>query len=303
MLALVSQPHGAAQLEDRPIPTSAAELLVRVELVGICKTDVAAARGEMAVSPYRVLGHEAVGTVVSAPLGSAFETGARIAIIPWVHCGSCDPCRASQSERCARAEFVGIDRDGAFSEYIALPERAAVAIPDSVDWSAAALLEPATAARAVLKPLARKTGRVGIQAAGRFRTLLEFALGGEATALHVEPWRPSIAYDLVIDAEGTAASLEASVESVRPGGTILVKSRPSGPVPFPLRRAVQKEICLLGANYASFPATMAWIADHQAELAPLVGSTYPLREYETAFAVDDLVHKTFLRPGPGTCAD
>ncbi|MFT5355956.1 MAG: threonine dehydrogenase-like Zn-dependent dehydrogenase [Polyangiales bacterium] len=303
MLALVSQPHGAAQLEELPIPDSCDQLLVRVELVGVCKTDVAAARGEMSVSPHRVLGHEAVGCVASAPAGSAFETGARIAIIPWLHCGTCDSCFASQPERCEAAEFIGIDRAGAFSEYMVVPERSVVAIPDGLDWATAALLEPVTAARAVLKPLAGKTGRVGIHATGRFQTLLKLALEGETTSLHFEQWRPATRYDLVIDAEGTAASLESSVESVRPGGTILVKSRPSAPVPFPLRRAVQKEITLLGANYASFPETMAWIAERQADLACLIGDTFPLRDYESAFDVDEPATKTFLRPGSGSCAD
>lgn len=303
MLALVSQPQGAAQLEDRPMPDSANQLLVRVELVGICKTDVAAARGELRVSANRVLGHEAVGTVVSAPSGSAFKKGARIAIVPWIHCGSCEQCRASQPERCGHAEFIGIDRDGAFGEYIVLPERAAVLIPGRLDWATAALLEPVAAARAVLNPLAAETGRVGIQSAGRFRTLLELALSGETTRLNFEQWRKATSYDVVIDADGTAESLEASVESVRPGGTILVKSRPSGPVPFPLRRAVQKEICLRGTNYASFQETMAWIANRQAELVPLIGKTYPLRDYEAAFAADDQTNKTFLRPGSVSCAE
>ncbi len=303
MRALVSYAERPAQIDQLPVPSAEGQLLVRVELVGICRTDISAARGDFCVRAGRVLGHEGVGTVVRAS-ERAPETArdARVALIPWVHCGRCPPCTSGCPERCESAEFLGIDRDGAFGEYVVVPARATVAIPQGVSWSAAALLEPVSAARAVLAPLTRLTGRVGLIAEGRFQTLLELVLAHPSADIKVEPWREGTSYDVVLDAQGTSLSIARSVGSVRSGGTVLVKSRPNSPVELPLRQAVQKELCLRGTNYASFPDSMTWIAENKTALLPLIGKVFPLGQFETAFAELDEGKKSYLSLGAEPCA-
>lgn len=302
MLALVAQADQPAVLATAPRPHQQTGLLVRVEMVGVCKTDIAAARGDLILPKSRILGHEAVGTVESVGGNSVFTPGDRVALVPWVHCGTCADCESGHSERCCHAEFLGVDRDGAFAEYVAMPERAAVLIPGSVDWKTAALLEPMAAARAVLEPLASASGTVALLGKGRFLSLLELAVRDSPRELNFPGYSPGTTYDWVIDAEGTRESLAQAVEAVRPGGTIIVKSRPSAPVEFPLRRAVQKEVSLKGANYASFDETMLWIGRHVDALAPLLGPTFTLSEFNAAFAHPDGAQKTFLVPGAQSCA-
>lgn len=129
------------ELGSRPVPTQASdEVLVRVEVCGLCRTDLHLAEGDLPPRrPGVVPGHQVVGDVVG--VGSAvsrFAVGDRVGIA-WLRrtCGECEWCRRGRENLCRRPEFTGWDADGGFAEYAVVP--AAFAYPLPSDRPAAEL--------------------------------------------------------------------------------------------------------------------------------------------------------------------
>ncbi|MEM1350953.1 MAG: alcohol dehydrogenase catalytic domain-containing protein [Pseudomonadota bacterium] len=125
---------------DREMPIPARdEQLVRIEASGICGSDMHAFLGHDARRPAPLtLGHEAAGTV----LGGA-QNGRRVTINPLVACGVCSACRAGKENLCPNRQIISMPpREGAFADFVAIPERNLVTVPDHVPLQKAALAEP-----------------------------------------------------------------------------------------------------------------------------------------------------------------
>lgn len=115
---------GSAGLVDAPIPTPAAdELLVRVEAVGICGSDLELIKGtrDAAFTRYPVVpGHEWAGVVVDSGVHHAtLPPGTRVVVEGHHYCGTCPPCRAGRTQLCASYDEYGFTRDGGYREYVA----------------------------------------------------------------------------------------------------------------------------------------------------------------------------------------
>ncbi len=108
----------------RPEPR-AGEVLVKVQACGICRTDLHVVEGELDPGRYSlplVPGHQVVGTIESAPQGSALQAGRRVGV-PWLHatCGRCRFCRSERENLCDHPEFTGWTRNGGFAGYVTAP--------------------------------------------------------------------------------------------------------------------------------------------------------------------------------------
>ncbi len=139
---------------ERPIPRPGpGELLLKVHACGVCRTDLHLLDGEVEIdSPPRVLGHQIVGTVVSAeqpqPAGpeatsQGAAAGGRRVGVPWLgwSCGECVYCLSGRENLCLRARFTGRDIDGGQAEYTVADERFCFPIPEGFpDLQAAPLL-------------------------------------------------------------------------------------------------------------------------------------------------------------------
>jgi D-arabinitol dehydrogenase (NADP+) len=119
MRSIVFRAPGNLSLEERPVPVPAAgEVRLRVDLAGICSTDVHIYQGHFKVPSPRVLGHELVGTVEAvAPDVPASLLGQVCAVSPARFCGKCAACRQGYPELCENFECLGNTQDGAFAEY------------------------------------------------------------------------------------------------------------------------------------------------------------------------------------------
>ena len=119
------------------------DVLVRVNVCGVCHTDLHVAegdlpRGKLPVTP----GHQVAGIVEAAgPNATRYRIGDRVGI-PWLHrtCGECRFCRSGQENLCDRAQFTGYDVAGGFAEYMTVPEAFAHRLPDGYDDLAVAPL-------------------------------------------------------------------------------------------------------------------------------------------------------------------
>lgn len=149
MLALF-KPHGAPGLElaDRPEPHPGDhEVKIRVLRTGICGTDLHIeswdAWAASTIKPPLIPGHEFYGEVVE--IGREVRdvpVGARVSGEGHIVCGNCRNCRAGRRQMCIRTVSVGVNRDGAFAEYVVIPESNVWVHPDAVDPELGAIFDP-----------------------------------------------------------------------------------------------------------------------------------------------------------------
>jgi propanol-preferring alcohol dehydrogenase len=119
----------------RPDP-GAGELLVAVEVCGVCRTDLHVAEGDLAPRrPHVVPGHEVVGRVAGRGAGAArFREGDRVGVA-WLHraCGACRFCKRGEENLCTAPRFTGWDADGGYADFVVAPEDFVYALPEAAD--------------------------------------------------------------------------------------------------------------------------------------------------------------------------
>jgi 2-desacetyl-2-hydroxyethyl bacteriochlorophyllide A dehydrogenase len=136
------------------------EVQIDVAFCGICGTDLHIYLGHMdaRVGFERTIGHEMSGTI--AAIGenvSGFSQGQRIVVRPLDHCGDCPACSAGHEHICHKLKFIGIDTDGAFQQKWNVPAHTIHVLPEGIELSHAALIEPLAVAvhdvdRGAVKP-------------------------------------------------------------------------------------------------------------------------------------------------------
>jgi L-iditol 2-dehydrogenase len=121
---------------DEPHPDPG-EVVVRVESVGICGTDLSIHAGKIPVDYPRVIGHEIVGTLV----GSGSGESARILVDPGIACGDCGQCREGRTNICTAGGLIGRDRDGGLRDLMAVPASNVHELPEGLDPGTAPMLQ------------------------------------------------------------------------------------------------------------------------------------------------------------------
>ena len=264
---------GPQKLTYREVPGPAASgdhHLIRIDSVGICGSDMHAYLGHDDRRPAPlILGHEGAGTIVGGP-----RDGMRVTINPLVTCGACRSCRAGRDNLCTTRQIISMPpREGAFAQYVAMPERNLVAVPDGISLEQAALAEPiAVSWHAV---------RLGLEAAPADMRQTALVIGGGAigvaaaisliaqdvddvTLVEPNPLRRSYLtmhsryrvcapedvegqlFDLVVDAVGHDATRAAASAAAAPGGVILHIGLAGGSAGFDIRRIMLQEITVIG---------------------------------------------------------
>ncbi len=249
---------------EKPSP-GYGEVLVRVEEVGVCASDVHWFRdgriGETVLTEPLILGHEFGGVIAEVgPEVDDLNPGDRVAVEPAIPCSECDMCMAGDINLCRNIRFCGTPpTDGAFREFIAWPARLVAPVPDSMTMSEVAMLEPLAIgvyAAEIAGSLAGKT--VGVVGAGAIGlSILQAARAascGETYVTDLIPERlelarrlgaehafdasnPAVAedvkaatggrgLDVVFEAAGENDALCQAVDVVRPGGLMLVGGIP-----------------------------------------------------------------------------
>jgi threonine 3-dehydrogenase len=135
-------------MEEVPVPEIGPnDVLVKLEKTAICGTDLHIykwdAWSQRTIRPGLVIGHEFVGRI--AELGSAvrgYQVGQRVSAEGHVVCGVCRNCRAGKQHRCPNTVGIGVNRNGAFAEYVAVPASNLWPIPDPIPSELAAFFDP-----------------------------------------------------------------------------------------------------------------------------------------------------------------
>ena len=179
------------RLGERDVPSPGpGEVLLQVEVCGVCRTDLHVADEDLPVHrPAVVPGHEVVGHVVQVgPGGGPFGVGDRVGLA-WLRgtCGTCRWCRAGRENLCPEATFTGWDADGGYAEYVVAPAAYAYALPAGLPSEQAAPLLCAgiigyrSLRRAALPP----GGRLGIYGFGASAHLTAQIAIAEGAEVHV----------------------------------------------------------------------------------------------------------------------
>lgn len=148
MKAAVFEETGKLSVKDKPIPAlDSGDALIKVELCGICASDLAALNGDITdYSPPVVMGHELAGVVVESNHPDV-KVGEKVTVNPMLSCGSCDYCRADLDKYCSNIEGIGHDIDGGYAEYLRMPKHGIdtgklISVPDTILPEELIFLEP-----------------------------------------------------------------------------------------------------------------------------------------------------------------
>ncbi len=144
MKAWVLRGQGDIRCEEFEKPLAGeGEVLVKVKAAGICGSDIPRIYNGGAYFYPLIPGHEFSGQVIE--LGKNTDNkwlNKRVGIFPLIPCGECAPCKKKQFEMCKHYSYIGSRRHGAFAEYVAVPERNLIELPDNVSFEEAAMTEP-----------------------------------------------------------------------------------------------------------------------------------------------------------------
>jgi len=118
------------------------QVLVRIHAAGVCGTDLHILDGMIKPDPYPMtLGHEAAGVVAATGEGARLSAGDRVAVYNKLFCGSCEQCMAGRVNICdTEPGQLGFNMDGGDADYVVVPERNLVPVPDVLDLGTAAVL-------------------------------------------------------------------------------------------------------------------------------------------------------------------
>lgn len=312
MRAFVLTAPGAYEVRDVPVPVAApGEVVVDVERVGVCGTDVEFFTGAMAYlhqghSAYPMRpGHEWAGRVAS--VGEGVEpgwVGRRVMGDTMLGCGSCRRCLRGRRHVCEKRQEVGIRgaRDGALAERLAVPASSLHALPDSVDAVLGALVEPGgNALRAARATAARAGDRVLVLGPGTIGLLVAMFLRAEGAEVHLldraghspafaralgfehvwdERSLPDLPFDAVVDASTAAHLPDRALELVEPGGRLVYIGLAAEPSRIDTRALVLKDVTAVGVLSGSpgLDATISAYASGAVDPRPLVAATVSLDE-------------------------
>ncbi|MBF0196590.1 MAG: galactitol-1-phosphate 5-dehydrogenase [Planctomycetes bacterium] len=149
---------------DMPSPSpKAGEVLVRVNKVGICGSDIVRYGEDVDRWNSVVLGHEFAGEVQEVASDvSTVKVGDRVTAAPLVPCHKCEFCLKGKFSLCGGYTFIGSRIQGAFAEYVCVPAINIVPLPDNLDYAKAALVEPITVCLHPILPLGNLLGKSAV---------------------------------------------------------------------------------------------------------------------------------------------
>ena len=293
------------------------ETLVQVNLAGICGTDLEILNGYMKYSG--ILGHEFVGTVVKS--NNSNLIGKRVVGEINAGCTKCEFCIKGMERHCPSRTVLGIlKRDGAFAEFLSLPEKNLHVIPDSISDEQAVFVEPLAAAFEINEQISLKPewnvavvgdGRLAqliiqvikltcsnITCFGKHQNKLERLIqSGIKIKIGIESTDEQL-FDLVVEATGSNSGFTDTIKLVKPRGTVVLKSTITSRENLDLTSTIINEITLIGSRCGLFKPAIDALATGVISVNSLIDSTFSLDKFEDAIihAKKPNTLKVFLKP-------
>ena len=343
MKALVLKEYNRFACEDVPLPeVGPDDVLIAVKACGICGSDVHGMDGSTGRrQPPVIMGHEAAGVIADVGRNvTGWHKGDRVTFDSTIYCGRCHFCRAGRINLCDNRRVLGVSCDdyrqnGAFAEYVAVPQHILYRLPDGLSFERAAMVEPLSVAfHAVHRTTVRLNDTAVVVGAGMIGLLVVQSLRaagcGRILAVDIDANRLDLARrlgadealradtvdvpaevlertdgrgaDIAIEAVGLSETVQTAVAGLRKGGQLTLVGNVSPQVELPLQAVVTRELTLHGscASCGEYPACLAMIARGRIDVDPLISAVAPLAEGAAWFhrlhkAASDLM-KVILTP-------
>ena len=284
-----------------PVPQKG-EALSKVNTIGICNTDYEITLGYMGYKG--ILGHEFTGVVEKAENKDLI--GKRVVGEINCGCGQCDWCAQGLERHCFNRSTLGIwQREGCFAEYVCLPEKNLLVIPDNVTDEEAVFVEPLAAALEILEQvhippykrvivlgdgklgliiaLALNVAGLDITLVGKHEEKLNIAKAQGVKTELLNNLKIEKAYDFVVEATGSITGFETSLALTKPRGTLILKSTIAASKEFNLAPIVIDEITVLGSRCGQFAPALRMLEQKRIDVKPLISDIYAIDDSIEAF--------------------
>lgn len=326
MKALLLSEVKHLEVAELPLPEIGQEdLLVSVRACGICGSDVHGFDGSSGRRiPPLVMGHEAAGVVTAVGANvTRFRVGDRVTFDSTVSCGQCHFCRAGSINLCERRQVLGVAcqefrRQGAFAEYVAVPQHIAYPIPKDLPFEHAAMIEAVSIAVHATNRTPRSlggsvvvvgSGMIGLlciqtlRLAGFAKVIAvdledeKLALARELGATHtinarhespvekVLEWTNGRGADAAMEVVGASKPVQTCFDVVRRGGSITLVGNLTPKVELPLQTVVTRELSVYGscASNGEIPQCIELLASGAIRVEPLITAKSTLEDAPSWF--------------------
>jgi threonine 3-dehydrogenase len=322
---LKAKPETGLRLEDVPVPQPGdGEVLIQVLRTGICGTDLHIFEwddwAQRNVPTPLVVGHEFVGRITEVGAGVAeLRPGDIVSGEGHLICGRCRNCMAGRRHLCAHTLGVGVNRAGAFADFIALPESNVWRHPPEIDLDVASIFDPfGNAVHTALEfpvlgedVLITGAGPIGIMAAA----VVRHAGARHVVITDVNPYRLDLAakvgvtravnvahtrlgevqaelgmregFDVGLEMSGHAGALPEMVENMAHGAKIALLGLPSGPIDVDWNHIILHMLTLKGIYGRQMFETWYWMSvlvEQGLDLTPVITHRFSASAYQEAFA-------------------
>lgn len=296
------------------------DVLVRVKACGICGSDVHGYDGSSGRRiPPLIMGHEASGVIerVGAEVHD-LKPGDRVTFDSTIYCGKCYFCRRGDINLCDNRRVMGVScgdyrQNGAFAEFVSVPQHIVYRLPDDLSFEHAAMIEAVSVAvHAVNRTPLTLGGSAVVVGAGMIGQLVVQALraagcgpliaidldedklamarqfGADHTlnaktsdlAQHVANLTGGHGADVALEVVGATPSLQTAIACARKGGAVTLVGNLAPQADLPLQSVVTRELSLFGtcASSGEYPACMELMARGAIDVAPMISAVAPLEE-------------------------
>ena len=315
---------------NKPVPKQG-EVLVHVKNIGICGSDIHANKGELPFVKYPVVqGHEMSGIIADANGSPMFKEGDHVIAMPQTFCGECDLCKSGWNNRCRELKIIGVHMDGFAQEYVALPERIVMKVPQDMPFETAAMIEPlAVSVHAIsmagdvkdknvliigagvignLCAQAANAKGANVMIAGRTDYRLDFAKQA-GIELRVNPDKENLTdavtkhfgkdgADIVIEAIGVASSVNESFKQCKKGGVVVITGIFGEYQAIDLFTLQDKELNVVGSmmyTISDFKDAIELETSGSVKLLPLATGIFPVERFLDAYELIETKSKPVMK--------
>lgn len=343
MKALVLEEYNHLVYKDVPDPQiGPQEVLVRVRACGICGSDIHGMDGSTGRRiPPVIMGHEASGVIAEVGADvTGWRTGDRVTFDSTIYCGTCYFCQRGWINLCDNRRVLGVScddyrQDGAFAEYVAVPQHILYPLPGGLSFEQAAMVEGLSVAfHAVGRTPISLNDTAVVVGAGMIGVLIIQSLRatgcGHIIAVDLDQERLDLARtlgadealksddvdvvahvlertahrgaDVAFEVVGITPTLQLAVHSLRKGGLLTLVGNLSRTAELPLQSVVTRELTLYGscASQGEYPACMDMIARGAIDVEALISAVAPLADgaswFERLYQGEHGLMKVILTP-------
>jgi L-iditol 2-dehydrogenase len=274
MKALIKKPNTKLVLENIDIPiASKNQSLIKVKSVGLCRTDLYVAQGQIVVDKPIIIGHEFCGEIIHTD-SDVFKQGDIVSINPFQN-----------------GEFMGLNFDGALAEYVVVNNEYIVLAKENLKKEQIAYLEPVAASMAVLNANINIKMKGAIYGQNRIAQLtydIMKSVGFDDLVLidsenfNFDTYQKN-SFDFIIETLIDDLAVSRIVELLKTHSYFILKSRQTKPVNFFINKLVLKDIKLEAVSYSNFELAMDWISKNTLTVDNLLGQSYFIDDYQLAF--------------------